>query len=206
VTADRETVFKGETLRGLLLTSYGFSEFGTKAEQAATVAYIATGLLFLLAIAGFVHAFVTPRTKAFALPETESSDPRAGLLNRRPLPRWVPRQRDPSGCPTTKVPSVRIATTTPLSTQELDRIDAYWRAAHRRGPAGGTRVDLGRRVMTTGGRVLAYATVAYGLSRAWWLPPAAAGRTVDIGGWPRRRIGRGRGLIGYESVSIPTRS
>src|SRR3954463_12186072 len=28
VTAQRETVFKGETLRGLLLTSYGFSEFG----------------------------------------------------------------------------------------------------------------------------------------------------------------------------------
>jgi hypothetical protein len=73
VTADRETVFKGETLRGLLLTSFGFSEFGTKAAQAATVAYIATGLLFLLAIAGFVHAFVTPRTKAFAVPEPGSS-------------------------------------------------------------------------------------------------------------------------------------
>ena len=41
VTAQRETVFKGETLRGLLLTSYGFSEFGTKAGQAATVAYLA---------------------------------------------------------------------------------------------------------------------------------------------------------------------
>jgi hypothetical protein len=73
VTADRETVFKGETLRGLLLTSFGFSEFGTKADQAATVAYIATGLLFLLAIAGFVHAFVTPRTKAFAVPEPGST-------------------------------------------------------------------------------------------------------------------------------------
>ncbi len=69
VNADRETVFKGETLRGLLLTSFGFSEFGTKAEQAATVAYIAAGLLFLLAIAGFVHAFVVPKTRAFALPE-----------------------------------------------------------------------------------------------------------------------------------------
>jgi hypothetical protein len=66
---DRETVFKGETLRGLLLTSFGFSEFGTKAAQGATVAYIATGLLFLLAIAGFVHAFVVPKTRAFALPD-----------------------------------------------------------------------------------------------------------------------------------------
>ena len=71
VTGQRETVFKGETLRGLLLTSYGFSEFGTKAEQAATVAFIAAGLLALLAIAGFVHAFVTPRSKGFAIPEPD---------------------------------------------------------------------------------------------------------------------------------------
>jgi hypothetical protein len=69
VTRERETVFKGETLRGLLLTSYGFSEFGTKAAQAATVAYIAAALMLLLAIAGLVHAYVTPRDKAFAAPE-----------------------------------------------------------------------------------------------------------------------------------------
>jgi hypothetical protein len=69
VTATRETVFKGETLRGLLLTSYGFSEFGAKAAQAATVAFLTSGLLLLLAIAGLVHAFVTPRNKGFAVPD-----------------------------------------------------------------------------------------------------------------------------------------
>jgi hypothetical protein len=69
VNAQRETVFKGETLRGLLLTSYGFSEFGAKAGQAATVAYLAAALLALLGIAGFVHAFVTPKSKGFAVPE-----------------------------------------------------------------------------------------------------------------------------------------
>jgi hypothetical protein len=69
VTAQRETVFKGETLRGLLLTSYGFSEFGTKAAQAATVAFSAAGLLLLLGLAGLVHAFMTPKTRAFAAPE-----------------------------------------------------------------------------------------------------------------------------------------
>ncbi len=73
VTAQRETVFKGETLRGLLLTSYGFSEFGAKAGQFATVAYLGTGLMFLLSIAGFLHAFVTPRNKGFALPEPTQS-------------------------------------------------------------------------------------------------------------------------------------
>jgi hypothetical protein len=74
VTAQRETVFKGETLRGLLLTSYGFSEFGTKAGQGATVTYIGAGLLLLLSIAGFVHAFVTPKSKGFAVPEGTKLD------------------------------------------------------------------------------------------------------------------------------------
>ncbi len=65
-TASRETVFKGETLRGLLLTSYGFSEFGTKAGQAATVAWLAAFLMLLLSIAGLIHAMVTPKSEPFA--------------------------------------------------------------------------------------------------------------------------------------------
>jgi len=69
VTGQRDTVFKGETLRGLLLTSYGFSEFGTKAGQAATVVYLAAGLMLLLSILGLVHAYVTPKSKAFAAPD-----------------------------------------------------------------------------------------------------------------------------------------
>jgi hypothetical protein len=66
ISGQRDTVFKGETLRGLLLTSYGFSEFGTKASQAATITYLAAALMALLAIFGFIHAFMTPRTRAFA--------------------------------------------------------------------------------------------------------------------------------------------
>jgi len=69
VTSTRQTLFTGETLRGLLLTSYGFSVFGEKAAQFATVAYIAAGLLLLLAIAGLIHALITPRSKGFAVPE-----------------------------------------------------------------------------------------------------------------------------------------
>ena len=69
ISKTRDTLFKGETLRGLLLTSYGFSVFGAKGDQVATVAYIVAVLLFLLYIAGFVHAFRTPRSKGFAIPE-----------------------------------------------------------------------------------------------------------------------------------------
>jgi hypothetical protein len=66
MTAQRETLFKGETLRGLLLTSYGFSVFGVKGEQVALVAYIVAALLTLLSVAGFVHAFMTPKDRGFA--------------------------------------------------------------------------------------------------------------------------------------------
>jgi len=75
MTAQRETLFKGETLRGLLLTSFGFSVFGVKGEQVATVAYIVAALLALLSIAGMIHAFKTPKDKAFAAPERLTSQP-----------------------------------------------------------------------------------------------------------------------------------
>jgi hypothetical protein len=75
ITTQRDTVFKGETLRGLLLTSFGFSEFGTKAAQGATVAYLAAAVLALLAIAGFIHAFRTPPSVAFAPAQTQTTRP-----------------------------------------------------------------------------------------------------------------------------------
>lgn len=55
--AKATTLFQGETLRGLLLTSYGFSIFGDRAQQAAWVCYGVALVLMLAAIAGFVHAF-----------------------------------------------------------------------------------------------------------------------------------------------------
>ncbi len=73
VTSQRDSLFKGETLRGLLLTSFGFSVFGVKGGEAATVAYGAAALLALLAVAGFVHAFKTPADRTFAAPEGVST-------------------------------------------------------------------------------------------------------------------------------------
>lgn len=61
VSGLRESMFKGETLRGLLLTTYGFSIFGERAALAATIVYIAAALMALLAIAGLVHAFTTKK-------------------------------------------------------------------------------------------------------------------------------------------------
>lgn len=59
----RGTLLTGETLRGLLLTSYGFSVFGDKADLAATVCYIAFALLLVLSIAGLIHAFASKHAK-----------------------------------------------------------------------------------------------------------------------------------------------
>ena len=59
----RETMFKGETLRGLLLTTYGFSIFGDRADTAALVCYLAAALLFLLSVAGIAHAFTSKHAK-----------------------------------------------------------------------------------------------------------------------------------------------
>jgi hypothetical protein len=66
LTTARETVFKGEMLRGALLTTYGFSVLGERALQASNVAFIAAAVMLVLSVAGLVHAFVTPKNKAFA--------------------------------------------------------------------------------------------------------------------------------------------
>jgi hypothetical protein len=54
--AQVETVFRGTTLRGLLLEAYGFSVFGTIAEDAAIAAFALAALMALLVGIGFYHA------------------------------------------------------------------------------------------------------------------------------------------------------
>ncbi len=49
------TMFKGETLRGLLLNGYAFWKMGQYALTAAVVAFIGAGLLLVLAGLGLVH-------------------------------------------------------------------------------------------------------------------------------------------------------
>lgn len=51
-----ETLFRGETLRGLLLNAYAFDTMAVVARFAAIGALIASLILFILAGLGFVHA------------------------------------------------------------------------------------------------------------------------------------------------------
>ena len=72
VNALRDTMFRGETLRGLLLTTYGFSIFGDRADLAALVCLLGAALLLLLSIAGFAHAMVSHKGDKVVLPITNS--------------------------------------------------------------------------------------------------------------------------------------
>ena len=50
-----ETLFKGETLRGLLLNAYAFGKLGTIALYGSIVSFVLGGVMLLLALAGVFH-------------------------------------------------------------------------------------------------------------------------------------------------------
>ena len=60
------TLFKGETLRGLLLNAYAFGTMATIAGIAAIVAFVGAGVMLLLSVLGLVHSRrVTPTEPVF---------------------------------------------------------------------------------------------------------------------------------------------
>ena len=64
LAAQVNTVFKGETLRGLLLNAYAFGTMGTIAGIAAIAAFIAAAVMLILGGLGLAHARqVTPGTE-----------------------------------------------------------------------------------------------------------------------------------------------
>jgi len=60
LAAQVDTVFKGETLRGLLLNAYAFGTMGMIAGIAAIAAFIAAGIMLVLGALGLMHARRTP--------------------------------------------------------------------------------------------------------------------------------------------------
>jgi hypothetical protein len=62
------TVFKGETLRGLLLNAYAFGQMATIAGIAAIVSFVAAGVMLVLSMLGLVHLRRTP-AEAEVLPK-----------------------------------------------------------------------------------------------------------------------------------------
>jgi hypothetical protein len=62
ITGQRNTLFKGETLRGLLLSAYAWSTVGMIAGIAAIGAFIAAAIMAVLSVLGVFHHRKTPKT------------------------------------------------------------------------------------------------------------------------------------------------
>jgi hypothetical protein len=59
------TVFKGTTLRGLLLEAYAFSTFGQIALVASIVSFVLAGVMLLLTLFGVLHLRRVPADEEF---------------------------------------------------------------------------------------------------------------------------------------------
>jgi hypothetical protein len=55
ITAQRTSLFQGETLRGLLLSTYAWWQIGAIAGYAAIAAFIAAAVMVVLVVLGVVH-------------------------------------------------------------------------------------------------------------------------------------------------------
>jgi hypothetical protein len=55
ISNQRNTLFKGETLRGLLLSAFAWSTVGRIAGIAATVSFVFAGVMVVLVVLGVVH-------------------------------------------------------------------------------------------------------------------------------------------------------
>ena len=61
-----QTVFRGETLRGLLLNAYAFWKLGQIARIAAMCAFIAGGIMLVLTVLGLLHMLqADPEARVF---------------------------------------------------------------------------------------------------------------------------------------------
>ena len=73
VSATRDTVFKGETLRGLLLNAYAFGKVGQIALIAAFAAFGLAGAMGILSILGFWHLRRVPVEEEFLAPRIKAT-------------------------------------------------------------------------------------------------------------------------------------
>ena len=74
LAAQVQTVFRGETLRGLLLNAYAFDTMATIAFVGSIVAYLGAALMVLLAALGFGHARRAQRVQVPTYPVQELID------------------------------------------------------------------------------------------------------------------------------------
>lgn len=70
LAAQKQTLFQGETLRGLLLYGYAFATMGTIAGYAAIAAFVGAVLFLILGLLGLLHARRTRDREATSATDT----------------------------------------------------------------------------------------------------------------------------------------
>jgi hypothetical protein len=60
ISGQRDSLFRGETLRGLLLSTYAWSTIGSIAGIAAIAAFVAAGVMAVFVVLGVIHRSVVP--------------------------------------------------------------------------------------------------------------------------------------------------
>ncbi len=71
-----QTLFRGETLRGLLLEAYGFWKLGQIALIASVVSFILAAVMLVLSVLGVVHLRrVSPEAEFLASSQISTADP-----------------------------------------------------------------------------------------------------------------------------------
>lgn len=73
LAAQVQTLFRGETLRGLLLNAYAFWKIGQLALMGSIVAFTAAAIMLVLTALGFWHARKVPETKEVFAPKMGSA-------------------------------------------------------------------------------------------------------------------------------------
>ncbi|HEV8420566.1 MAG TPA: hypothetical protein VGR13_04355 [Actinomycetota bacterium] len=71
-----QTLFRGETLRGLLLNAYAFWKLGQLALIGAIAFWAMAGVMFVLTILGFWHLRRVPATEQIFAPAVRNSEER----------------------------------------------------------------------------------------------------------------------------------
>ncbi|SOD72224.1 hypothetical protein SAMN05892883_1642 [Jatrophihabitans sp. GAS493] len=78
LAATVDTMFRGETLRGLLLNAYAFATMGVIAGIAAIAAFLAAAVMLILGVLGLVHSRRTPPTEKIFTAAVEPAPALAG--------------------------------------------------------------------------------------------------------------------------------
>jgi hypothetical protein len=72
--AQADTLFRGETLRGLLLNAYAFWKIGQIAKWGAIASFILAGIMFILTILGFRHLKIAPEEDEIRIQKPSGSN------------------------------------------------------------------------------------------------------------------------------------